>query len=384
MSNGIITDNFSTLVNKPQRLVATIATGTADGSTSIPNFDNTNGVFFTYPDSTSSRASDPIYPILSWDNSTKIMSWAFQTHIVRIAKPALAPRWVEQATDKRSVTIYCMMFGGPSPNGFGFIARDPSGNVVVDSSFRSMAFANDFTSSINGPVTSVAYGYYYRRYQTTATADGTHDTYSGPSYYEGNDAGINALVWNSNFKLHGIDVTTNGDPGWIASNGSFSGQVNGYDNHVIAPRTNARVNLPNSGVVIFDENNKLTFSSNDEYIELIDVFSFTNTQNDLANNTVQTMNHSAARSGYHCAYTYISTHPNMYYTEEVPPYVGQPGYQGGANSYHYGLKVVSGTQCRLERAFTQYLPLPHTSRPYFGLTHTGQVNAQVIVWQIPN
>lgn len=383
MSNGIITDNFSTLVNKPQRLVATIATGTVNGSQSIPNFDNTNGVFFVYPDDTSGRASDPVYPILSWNNSTKVMSWAFQTHTIRIAKPALSPTWVEQAADKRSVTIYCMMFGGPTPTGFGFVARDPSGNVVVDSSFRSMAMANEFTSTINAPVTSSQSGYDFRRYQITARADGTHGTYSGPSQYEGGDAGVNALVWDSNFKLHGIDVTTSGNPGWIASNGSFTGQTNGYQNHVIAPRTNARVNLPSSGVVIFDANEKLTFSSNDEYIELIDVFTFQNIQNDLSNNVTRTMNHSAARSGYHCAYTYISTHPNLYYTVPTGHMLG--GNVGaGAKSYHYGLSINSSTQAQLSQAFTQEIPLPVGSTAYHGLTHTGRVDAQVIVWQVPN
>jgi len=130
-------------------------------------------------------------------------------------------------------------------------------------------------------------------------------------------------------------------------------------------------------LVLFNDAGEVTFSSGDEYVELLGVYSYTNVQNNLSSGSNINITHPAARAGYHAAYTYVSTHPNMYVTKPT-------GAPAGANSWHYGLQVTGSTTCRLTRAFTQYLPLPRFSSGYHGLTHTGRVDAQVIVWQIPN
>jgi hypothetical protein len=384
MSTGIITDLFNSTVDKPQKLIDTFSTGTVNGTKYIPNFDSTNGWYLSYPDQGNAQTDAAVYPTLDWNNTTKIMTWTFQNNTRAQNQFLGGVNVIQGPTQKRSVQIYCIQYGGnyTSTDDYGFALYDNNNELVIDSTFRSLAFANQFTA-IN-PSSPQNYqppgggitGYYIRNLGDLA--DGTHGTYvakGGSPEFDGDDA-LCACTYPSTYWLHGMGSDSLGNPALNITNNSGSGGAT-IEQWIIAPATSSLAGLNNNGLVIFDANGNITFDSGQDYAELLGAAYISNIQNLSLGGSYQ-INHNAAKSGYKPAYLFTVTVPSTLYEQ-----VGAYWPSNGSKLYYYGLQPTSSTQCEIRWRHSFNFPTPRQSTFYNGIKITGRIDANVAVFQVP-
>jgi len=382
MAVGIETDLFNSNTDKLQRLIDTFSTGTSNGTRYIPDFNNSDGAFFAYPDQGNAETDAAVYPTLSWNNNTKIMSWTFQNNDRKANQFVGGVNFIQGATQKRSVQVYCLQFGGTPSNGYGFQILDENSQIVVDDTFRGLAFANEFTQT--NPASPQNYqppgggisGYYIRNLGDLA--DGTHGTYTslgGTNKFDGDDA-LCAVDFPTDHRLHGLSSDSSGNPALNITNASGSGGAT-IEQWIIAPATAQSSAASGYGIAVYDTSGNITFQSEVDYAELLGTQYIPNIQ-DISRGSYVTINHNAAKSGYKPAYLFTVTVPSVLHID-----IGESSPRG-AGVYYFVLQEMSSTSCRAGWFRSFSLPFPSGSTFYEGITITGRIDANVAVFAVPD
>lgn len=113
--------------DKIQRTVYTTTTGTSSGSVNVPQFDSDHGHVVAYPISGKQFSENPR---VTWNNSTKTLSWNFYH------------------SNKASARIFLVMYGGtPTTGSFGMYIADEDGNSLIDTDYQCLAQIHNYTVS---------------------------------------------------------------------------------------------------------------------------------------------------------------------------------------------------------------------------------------------
>lgn len=114
--------------DKIQRTVFETTTGTSNGSAYVPQFNSDYGHIVAYPISGQHFSENPR---ITWNNSTKTLSWNFYE------------------AGRASARVFLVMFGGPTPDngGYGMLIKDSAGNSLIDPTYECLAQIHNYQVS---------------------------------------------------------------------------------------------------------------------------------------------------------------------------------------------------------------------------------------------
>lgn len=372
------TTAFDSTVHRVQRLMYTVNTSNYPNRTvHLPNFDSAYGHYFFYPNvgTPPPWGSSPTYPVLSWNNSSKHMSWHW--HENNGEPLLLGTQFFGDANIKQNVTIFCVQYGGDPPAGsYGFSCRNPDNKVVVDDASRTLAVVKKYENqyyqglrvirSVQG-YTSRAPGY---------TAEYSQNQMDGwmRTYFD-KDASFTACVNHGPSAQVGMTAESSGVP---KLQGSLGGGNGHHTQYVIAPHTKTPTPSNSYGIRVQDPVGNVTFQSSISYAEVVasGAFKIQNGWHDRQGDT--TFNFPGVNTGnYELALLYQSTCPYLGYVN-----VGA-GPDGAQPVLMPCLYIVGNSQLKFEWRNMYTLPYPRHSTFYKKGTLNGYVEGRYAVLAIP-
>lgn len=389
--NVTATDNppilqFDSTQNPIQRLIFTGMTTTANGSVTITDFDNTMGHFFYTPVDTVSddlADIDPVFPTLSWNNTTKVMSWVFNSYTPTSGFPTSnTPRNI-------AARIYCVQDGGTETGSDqGLRVFHPTRGVIIDSTHPNIPVASNPQSSLTTPASAT---------QDTlvgaAVADSVGKRYLGSSSYSADNAfEMTELAVNERLscKIMAIEVLSDsggqatGDllpASIIVPQATGSETTTTNDHLVISTREPGRVTANAFGILAHNEDNDLVFTDLDTYPVVIHSQAVNNLQNLGINSTI-TISHSAGVYG-NLYYYFITDFPDL-----VRGVLFNSNVQ--ARIWGLGIRRVSNTAAEVGWNILRNITSASTDGSVTyntslnnALSHSGTVNGRVFVIDSP-
>ena len=352
-----------TLDDTIQRIIATDVTGTSNGSRVHRDFDSTAGFFFLIPNR-ETTAEDSILPDISWNNTTKTLSWTFNAHGVNSGWNNFAP------TTNASGRYFLIQTGGSvasdRDSDYGFFVRNSSGEVSIDADFQNLARANfildqnqirqslvltDDDGNTSGAVTN----------NVLSTLGWAADD----SDFDGNISFSASFVDQGSGVLPAYGRTGSG---WISSDSAAL-----YSSAPISVRT--RLPRVGYGLVIMDSDSQAVFTDQDIYPNVLATRDLANLQN-LGVNSSMTVTHDS------------ENYPFYMFTVNVNPI-----YRGvltnssrTLNLYRLAVTNVSTTQARIEWRLALAATLSSGQwQPSLNgtLSSSGAINGTLAVFRIP-
>ena len=319
-----------------ERIIATGSTGTSSGSVYIPEFNSNLGTFYNVAQQAGSGNLG--IPRLSWNNSTKILSWSTPSASVTQDGTVTTPSYTDS-------TYYCIHeAGGPMPSsGIGMILTDPSGDLVVDgvysnqiisrsadADFRTTLFASDSLTraAVDGSVDDEVHSFVGRIFVGVYLYFFIEETPTtlNSSRYEGD-----IVLWKP--KGNTIICASNGSELAYFLSSANTAAVADFGAEKFYLTTRKELSNNDSGMVVNKNNGDIAYFSGDDSVKTVRVTTIANAQN-LAIGSFIDLSHSSVDDP---AYLVSSTFP------------GYLRYVNSGNDtliYAFGVRRISNTLSR--------------------------------------
>ena len=290
---GLLT-NGSPVIEPIERIIYTGNTGTNNGSIHLPNFDSDIGYFFDVPNTVTNQ-NNYLIPVLSWNNSSKILSWTFGSASGETEAGAASVVGSGGAVKVNSRYFLVHQAGGPrNVTGQGLIVADNQDRVLIDSTNKnivgirgdSLRFDTGTFSLVPGPgtrsatfadITDAVYSFIGRIYVGVYLnfATPTVQNFVSSSEYDSGNTFYVFRPYNGTY----IGPSYSGTSALLIPPIKTTGDTYGADRFAITTRRQIVGTDNEPGLVVNDSQGDVVYYSEDGHTRAVGDYTYTNAQN---------------------------------------------------------------------------------------------------------